>query len=109
NLVLNVNRDTGAMTISNPNAPNIALDGYSVRSASGKLDPVAWSSLDDTNSLGGDWRESNASVNQLAELKPTTFGTVNGSTNVAIGNAYNPNGSAFGVPEDLTFDYTATD
>jgi hypothetical protein len=108
-LVLTVNRDTGAMAITNPNSPNISLDGYSVRSASGKLDPVAWTSLHDLGALGGDWRESNASANQLAELKPTTFGTINGNTNQTMGNAYSPNASAFATPEDLVFDYTQPD
>jgi hypothetical protein len=108
-LVLTVNRDTGAMALSNPNSPNISLDGYSVRSASGKLDPVSWTSLHDLGALGGDWRESNASANQLAELKPTTSGTISGNGSQTMGNAFNPMASAFAAPEDLVFDYTAPD
>ena len=108
-LVLNVNRDTGAVSLGNPNSPNISLDGYSIKSVSGRLSPTNWSSLDDQNSLGGDWRESNPLTTQLAELKPTTSGTVTGNTSQSLGAAYNPLASTFAAPEDLTFDYTAPD
>ncbi len=74
-LVLTVNRDTGAVAITNPNAPNIQLDGYSIRSASSKLNPTNWTSFDDGNLLGGDWRESNPAETRLTELKPDGSGT----------------------------------
>ena len=108
-LVLNVDRDTGAITMSNPNPAGVSFDGYSVLSGSGMLDPIAWTSLDDTDSLGGDWRESNASANQLAELKPTGVGTVSGNTDQPFGLAFLPFASSFGTLEDLTFDYTLDD
>jgi PEP-CTERM motif len=108
-LVLNVDRDSGAVSLGNLHAPNISFDGYSMRSASGRLDPNAWSSLDDNNSLGGDWRESNVSNTQLAELKPTTSGTINGNLSHSLGNAYSALAAPFGTQEDLTFDYTLPD
>jgi hypothetical protein len=108
-LVLNVNRDNGAVSLGNPNSPNIPLDGYSIRSASGRLNTTNWNSLDDQNALGGDWRESNIATTQLAELKPTTFGTITGNTTQTLGTPYSPLASAFAAPEDLTFDYTQTD
>ena len=109
-VTLNVNRDTGAVSLGNVNAPGVSFDGYGIRSASGKLDPVAWTSLHDLAALGSDWRESNASVTQLAELKPTTFGTVGGNSTQALGKAYNPLAGTFAASqEDLIFDYTLPD
>jgi hypothetical protein len=105
-LVLRVNRDTGAVVIDNPNAPGIAIDGYSIRSASSKLNPTNWTSLDDGNLLGGDWRESNPAETRLTELKPAGSGTVAGNSTISLGNIYDPNSSAFTSGEDLVFDYT---
>ena len=85
------------------------MDGYSIHSASGKLSTGSWSSLDDQNALGGDWRESNISANQLAELKPTTVGTVGANSSQGLGNAYDALGGAFGTFDDLAFDYTLSD
>ena len=108
-LVLTVNRDTGAVAITNPNTPGIAFDGYSIRSASSKLNPTNWTSLDDGNLLGGDWRESNPAETRLSELKPDGSGTFAGNGTITMGNIYDPNSSAFTSGEDLVFDYTTED
>jgi hypothetical protein len=105
-LVLTVNRDSGAVAITNPNAPGIAIDGYSIRSASTKLNPLNWTSLEDANSHGGDWRESNPAESRLTELKPDGEGTILGNSTVPLGNIYDPNSSVFTSGEDLVFDYT---
>lgn len=105
-LVLTVNRDSGAVAITNPNTPGINIDGYSIRSASTKLNPTNWTSLDDANSHGGDWRESNPAESRLTELKPDGEGTVLGNSTIQLGNIYDPNSSVFTSGEDLVFDYT---
>lgn len=105
-LVLTVDRDSGAVAITNPNAPNIMLDGYSIRSASSKLNPANWTSLDQGNLLGGDWRESNAAETRLTELKPDGSGSFPGNGTIPLGSVYDPNSSPFTSGEDLIFDYT---
>jgi len=110
-LVLMVNRDTGEVSLSNPNSPDILADGYSIRSDIGHLNPAdgVWNSLDDGDLLGGDWRESNVSANNLAELKPTGSGTFSGNNEIVLGNVYDPLAGAFATGEDLVFDYTTED
>lgn len=105
-LVLTVDRDSGAVSITNPNSPSIQFDGYSIRSASSKLDPTKWTSLDAGNLLGGDWRESNPAETRISELKPDGSGTLAGNSNVPLGNIYDPNSAPFTSGEDLVFDYT---
>lgn len=108
-LTLNVNRDSGEISINNTHGSGISFDGYSIRSATGFLNSTGWSSLDEQNALGGDWRESNVSANQLAELKPTGVGTAGSNSSLPLGMAFSPFVSTFGMPEDITFDYTQTD
>lgn len=103
--VLTVNRDTGAMAITNPNAPNIEFDLYGVHSASGRLNPSQWTSLDDGNLLGGDWRESNPTTNDLIELKQDGLGSFAGNGSFSLGNIYNPLAAPFLTGDDVTFDY----
>src|SRR5690606_18008192 len=54
-LVLKVNRDTREMSIVTGQLP-VAIDGYSVTSGLGGLNPANWESLDSRNI--SDWRES---------------------------------------------------
>lgn len=105
-LVLNVNRTTHAVSISNPGTTPISIDGYAVHS-------TALSGLNPANftPLGGTWQVANAlatSVNQLNPSAAPTFGI--GST-TSIGNIFAPpTPSAFGnATEDVTFEYTQTD
>ena len=102
-LVLNVNRTTHAVSISNPGTTPIAIDGYAVHS-------TVLSGLNPANfiPLGGTWQVANAlptSVNQLNPTAAPTFGI--GST-TSIGNIFAPPTPAgFGnATEDLTFEYT---
>ena len=73
NLVLVVDPTSGAARLENQSTLGVGIDGYKITSASGSLLPANgnWSSLDDQNAAGGDWRESNPTVNQLVELKPS--------------------------------------
>jgi hypothetical protein len=106
-LVLNVNRGTGAVSISNPGAIAKTLDSYSVHSASGSLRPATWSSLDDQNAQGGNWGEANPTVNRLSELKQAGFTTLNAGAaqSLGIANSFNP--VSFGTDtDDILFEYT---
>jgi hypothetical protein len=106
-LVLNVNRGTGAVSISNPGTISKTLDSYSIHSASGSLRPTTWSSLDDQNAQGGDWGEANPTVNRLSEVKQGGFTTLTGggSQSLGIANSFNP--VTFGTDSnDVVFEYT---
>lgn len=109
-VVLNVDRDTGAVSITNLGTADVTLDGYTIASAAGSLAPGNWASLDDGNSLGGDWQESPTSVNRLSELKEVGIGTVTGGATYPLGNIYDATSGDFGdATEDLTFHYTTSD
>jgi hypothetical protein len=105
NLVLVVDPTTGNARMENQSALTVAIDGYKVTSASGSLRPLAgqWNSLDDQNVGGGDWRESNPTVNQLVELKPTASTTMTGGLGFNLGAAFKT--VASGGTQDLTFQY----
>lgn len=103
--VLVVNRQTGAVSITNPgSAQSIAFDNYNIESRTfGALNPGAWTSI----APAGGWVEANPSANLLAELNPNSSGTVAASSSINLGNAFTlPAATAFGVEnEDLRFTY----
>jgi hypothetical protein len=110
-LVLNVNRNTGAVSISNPGSSGISLDGYGVQSALGSLNPndALWSSLEEQpGATGGGWFESNATANHVAELKATGTSTLGAGQSWSLGNIFDPvTPTQFGQNvEDLVFSYT---
>jgi hypothetical protein len=106
NLVLVVDPATGNAQVLNQSNLSVNVDGYKITSTSGSLLPAngKWLSLDDDNRLGGDWRESNASVNQLAELKPTGSSPMGGgATFLSMGQMFKTVGA--GGTQDLIFEY----
>jgi hypothetical protein len=109
-LVLNVNRNTGAVSINTGTAP-VNIDGYAVSSPLGGLVPGNWSSLQDQGV--SDWRESppGGAVTQLAELKPTASTAIAPGAPRALGNIFQyPAAQEFGTElEDLAFEYYTTD
>jgi hypothetical protein len=70
NLVLTVNTGTGAATLANSSPFNVTVDGYSILSESGSLQPGDgdWNSLADQNVAG--WQESAPTPESLSELNP---------------------------------------
>lgn len=108
-LILNVNRVTGAVSMSNAvgGAP-IAIDGYTIVSSAGSLNAATWSSLHDQTPAN--WVEANPSNNRLSELRTVGTATINGGSSLLLGNAYLAANPAFGIPvEDLTFQYEKSD
>jgi hypothetical protein len=102
-LVLNVNRGTGAVSISNPGAAAISLDGFSVSSTTlGGLNQAAFTPV------GGTWQTANSTANRISQLNPTGTLSVVGGGSQALGNVFQaPTPAAFGdATEDLAFTYT---
>lgn len=102
-LVLNVNRATGAVSISNPGASPISFDGYSVNSATlGALNLGAFTSL------GGTWQTANSSANRISQLNPTGAVNLAGGGSQSLGSIFDaPTPVALGdATEDLAFTYT---
>jgi hypothetical protein len=108
-LVLQVNRNTGAVSIANIGTQPKSLDGYSILSTHGSL-KGAWNSLDDQNFDGANtWVEAGPTVNALSELHPLAGGsTVNAAGTLNLGTPYQVTVPALGVdPDDLTFEYNS--
>ena len=108
-LVLEVNHDTGAAAIKNfdPTTP-IAIDGYTIGSDAGYLDPLSpggWNSLQGQSSLN--WVEANDSANRLSELQFDGSTSVSNAAPLDLGTPFSPNPAGFGDPtEELTFLYS---
>jgi hypothetical protein len=108
--VLNVNRDTGVASLTNPGTTPISLDGYTITSSLGVLGTASWNSLHDQNALGGTWRESPASATRLSELKQSGVASLGAGQSVSLGAIFAPNPTAIGQPtEDLALQYAAPD
>ncbi|QDU89771.1 hypothetical protein Pla175_31660 [Pirellulimonas nuda] len=105
-LVLQVDRNTGAVAMTHPGSTAIQLDGYFIGSNGGLLsaNPAAWTSLKEGGQLGSDWIEQAQTVNNIGELKigaDANFGSA-----IPLGNVYNALGGAFGSDaDDLQFRY----
>lgn len=106
--MLNVNRDTGEVSLTNPGSTPVTLDGYSIASAVGTLSAASWNSLQDQGALGGQWRESPATSSRLSELKRSGVGALAGGQTISLGAIFAPNPTSFGAPtEDLAFQYAS--
>jgi hypothetical protein len=106
-LVLNVNRETGAVSIANVGTQPKSLDGYSILSTHGSLTGT-WNSLDDQDFGGaGTWVEANPEADNLSELRPGAGeSTVNAGGTLNLGSPYKVTVPELGVdPDDLTFEY----
>lgn len=113
-IVLQVDRRSGEMTLSKAVGSSVAIDGYQIVSDSGSLtsDDDRWTRLGETFP-GSDWRVSNPSSNQIAELEPGGSTEV-GATPVSLGRVFSPEApTEFRQPsatvEDLLFQYTTAD
>lgn len=115
-LVLNLDRDTGIVSIENVAGASggLEFDSYLIQSAVGSINPVSWSSLEDQGiqAPGNPWFEAGSggsTMNSLAEFNPTASETLAPGTDHALGSIYAPNfaGVPFGgETEDHTFTYT---
>ncbi|HYO23971.1 MAG TPA: hypothetical protein VEQ85_03395, partial [Lacipirellulaceae bacterium] len=101
NLTLMVDPQTGEARLKNTSPFSVAIDGYSIASASDSLSPAGWTSLDDQNAAGGDWVEANVDSGVLTELKPTANTLLAGGDTYSLGNLFS---AATGM-QDLTFGF----
>ncbi|MEM7316150.1 MAG: PEP-CTERM sorting domain-containing protein, partial [Planctomycetota bacterium] len=101
NLVINVDPDTGAATLENESPFAVELNGYTIRSEGGFLDP-GWSGLRD---LDSDWQAANPTVNSLSELNPVGSYMLAPAESADLGFVYT---GIIDLDQDLTFDFTLT-
>jgi hypothetical protein len=107
--VLSINRNTGAVSITNPGSSGIALDGYTVQSTNGALVQANWQSLATHPAVAGaGWAEANPTANRLSELRSSGSSTLAGSGSWALGNIFQePAPFQFGQNlEDVVFQYS---
>jgi hypothetical protein len=107
-IVLEVNRDSGLVRMTHPGSGGIAFDSYTISSAAGSLVAGNLSGLDDNNLFGGNWLETTATANSIAELKPNGDASYTPGTPTPLGNVFNPLAGAFGgaSEEDLQFRFS---
>ena len=106
--VLSINRNTGAVSITNPGSSGIALDGYTVQSTNGALVQANWQSLATHPAVAGaGWAEANPTANRLSELRSGGSSTLAGSGSWGLGNVFHePTPTQFGQNlEDVVFQY----
>jgi hypothetical protein len=105
--VLNVDRATGAISISNPGNAGIGLDAYTIQSNSGSLSLANWQSLEDNPAVAGTgWFEGNPSANRLTEVRSGGVSTLAPAGSWGLGNAFQPMYTQFGqTAEDLVFQF----
>lgn len=104
-LILNVDRDTMEVSISNPASTPIAIDGYSVASAIGSIDD------DNFTGLGAGWSTSPTSPNRVTQLRTSGTSSFANGTPTSIGSIFDPPApTQIGVDlDDLQFTYTLQD
>ncbi|HEY3391105.1 MAG TPA: PEP-CTERM sorting domain-containing protein [Lacipirellulaceae bacterium] len=105
--VLNVDRATGAISITNPGNAGIDLDAYTIQSNSGSLTLANWQSLEDNPSVAGTgWFEGNPTVNRLTEVRSGGVSTLAPSATWGLGNPFQPVYTQIGQSaEDLVFQF----
>jgi hypothetical protein len=106
--VLSINRDTGTVSITNPGASGIPLDGYTIQSTNGALVQANWQSLQTHPAVAGaGWSEANPTANRLSELRSSSNSTLGGGAAWGLGNIFHePTPAQFGQNlEDVVFQY----
>jgi hypothetical protein len=122
NLLLEVNKSSGAVTLKNTaNAP-LSIDFLRISSAGGALSTANWNSLDSQNfgavdgpdpgtvagdSPGEGWDKAGGSnANQLVEQFLGSAGsTIAANSSISLGNAFNTSIFGAGVDGDLVFQF----
>lgn len=105
NIVLAIDPTTGAGEIRNlsPFAQAAAsIDGYTIESAAGSLNPGGWTSFEGSGQAGEGWQSAPALATGLAELNLNDSSMFNEGAIVGIGNIFTP-----GSARDLVFQFSA--
>jgi hypothetical protein len=122
-LVLNVNRDTGELRVTNPLGGNIAIDSYQVTSNRGSM-VASYAGLGSSTPGAGVWLMGNNSATGLFEIKePDMTPPIDANDaynltavpSVSLGTGFSRTGVAANVAnfgndgEDLIFSYSSPD
>ena len=102
-LTLTVDRGTGDMTLTNSTGLDVEINGLSVFSTSGSLDPAKF------QSLGGSWTVSPGNSTYLTKQADALSSlTLSGASSEPLGDAFDGKFVAFDEPagEDLQFLFT---
>ncbi|BBO34655.1 hypothetical protein PLANPX_4267 [Lacipirellula parvula] len=123
NVVLEVNKNTGAVTLKNTASAPLAIDFLRISSVGGALSTANWNSLDtqnfgavdgpDAGSVAGDsagegWDKATAgsNANQLVEQFLGAAGsTLAANSSISLGNAFNTSIFGSGVDGDLVLEF----
>jgi hypothetical protein len=115
-LALEVNTNTGAVTLINKAPFEIGLDYYTITSAGNALSTAGWNSLADQDgqpAAGAGWDQAGGSnAGQLIELylgnpSGSTFAAIGANAQITLGNAFNPAVFGSGNDADLEFAFRA--
>ncbi|TWT90495.1 Glucose / Sorbosone dehydrogenase [Pseudobythopirellula maris] len=107
-LRLLVDRGAGTVSLVNGSDTPVEIDGYSLLSQLGALDPSdgAWNSLSEQGQSG--WDQAAPTANALSELNPLGSLTLTGGQSIDLGAIFKPVQLAFGEnAEELVFEYTS--
>ncbi|WP_442482551.1 PEP-CTERM sorting domain-containing protein [Aeoliella sp. SH292] len=107
NLVLDVDRSSGNITLKNESSVAVQIEAYTITSEAGSLN-TDWNGLSDTVA---NWQKNVGTPNALAELSsmnnstgnPLAPLTINGGASFDLGTAFNAGGT-----EDLAFSFLLT-
>lgn len=106
--VLSINRNTGAVAITNPGAMGIDLDSYTIQSTNGALVQANWQSLSTHPGVAGaGWSEANPTATRLSELRASGNSTLAAAGSWGLGNIFKqPAPAQFGQNlDDVVFQY----
>lgn len=110
-MILDVNTNTGAVSVRNASGVSFDVDYYEITSVKGKLNPAGWVSRDDSeggDAVGLGWDELGAgTVNLLAEGNLTGSQLVANGGSFSLGTAYNVATTL--VNRDTNFFFATTD
>ena len=86
-LVLNVDPDTGEVTIQNLSAfiDPVDVTGYNILSSSGALKPENWNSFADSGAAGSGWTEAGPLSTSIAELNLLESKEFSNGTSISLG------------------------
>ena len=105
-LVLNVNPDTGEITVQNLSSfiDPVEVTGYTISSPSGALKAADLTSFSDTGAAGEGWSEANPDNNLISELNLSSSKSFGNGTVISLGNIFDTAGA-----RDIAMEYSTVD
>jgi hypothetical protein len=101
NLTLFVDPESGLARLENTSPFAVAIDGYTITSASQSLEPTVWESLQDQAASGGQWSEANPTAARLSELQSGGETPLASGASLEMGQLFD----AVDGDQDLVFDF----